>query len=198
MQWCMHVTGATRCLLAVEQRIDTGVGFLPGSIDLEWVERDEQIISELVTLADEFLTEMDRQADEGPRDVDEELDTLGVNYLRGLDAEKEGKALKEDAYRAIVAAGRSQESPMVRITFTPGKPAGVETVEAVDEVRAKRAKGGKALHAALSEARTALRDAQKAWDEHCEKFVTTREVERAGSKPRATITHGKAWKGMKK
>lgn len=61
----------------------------------------------------------------------------------------------------------------------------------MDFEKAKRARGGKALFAALQAAQDAVRDAQAAWDAHCERFTTTREVVGKGSGPRITVTRVK-------
>lgn len=192
VQWVMFVLGADRCRFVVEERIEMpDRSFQPGALHRHWIERNEEIIAELVEIADDFLSELDRQRVEGAPVIDEELDTLAVNYLRGLAAEKEGKALKESSYAAIVAAGKSQESPLARVTYTPAKPGVVTRVLETDFVKAKRAKGGRALFEALQAAQDALSDAQRAWDAHCERFTTEKTVTGAGSKARATITAGK-------
>lgn len=52
MQWQLWVTGAERCLFAWEQRLDAPDGFAPGfDVSTQWVERDEEMISELVRVA---------------------------------------------------------------------------------------------------------------------------------------------------
>ena len=149
MQWVMHVTGAVRCRFVVEQRIHVEGGFVPGPIAEEWIERDDAAIAELVKVADEFLAELDRQREDGAPVIDEELDTHAVNYLRAIDEEKRWKALKEDSYRAIVAAGKSQESDLARVTYTPAKAGAVLEVEEIDYDAARATHFGQALHAEL-------------------------------------------------
>ena len=204
VQWVMFVIGAVKCRFVVEERHDVrdmregDAPFEAGPLHSHWIERDDEKIAELVKIADDFLAELDRQREEGAPEIDEELDTLAVNYLRGLAAEKEGKELKEASYRAIVAMGKSQESPLARVTFTPAKPGEAVIVPETDFEKAKRAKGGKALHEALQAALDALSAAQQAWDAHCERFTTQTEVIGKGSAARATITAGKATKETKK
>lgn len=77
------------------------------------------------------------------------------------------------------------------MTYTPAKPGEVTVVPETDFEKAKRARGGKALFAALQAAQDAVRDAQAAWDAHCERFTTTREVPGKGSGARVTVTRVK-------
>lgn len=192
MQWVMYVTGASRCRFAVEEREAVADGvYEVGPLHLHWVERDEAEITRLVVAADAFLAELDRQREEGAPEVDEVIDTHAFNYLRGLDAEKAGKALKESAYASLLAAGVSQQSALHRVTYTPEKPGAVTNVPETDFAKAKRARGGKALFAALQDAQAALSAAQAAWDAHCERFTTTREVVGKGSGARVTVTRVK-------
>ncbi|KAK2701935.1 hypothetical protein QYM36_019436 [Artemia franciscana] len=111
IQWNLWVLGASRGRLVVEERLMGPEGFEAGRVFRHWIERDDAMIRQLVQIADEFLAELDRQRDEGRPVIDEDVDTHALNYLRGLAAEKEGKALKESAYRALIAARVSQESP---------------------------------------------------------------------------------------
>jgi hypothetical protein len=130
-QWVMGVLGADRSLYAWELREGRPGEFESGhpfGVDVEWVEFDADLFAELVVLADHFLERLDAAlaaalAGEGPR-LDEELDTLAVNYLRGLDLEKQAKALKEPAFRAMFERIESdeafvQESPLARVSFSP-------------------------------------------------------------------------------
>lgn len=188
MQWSMWVTGATRCLFAFEERIAVAGGFAPGQLFTEWVERDEAVIADLVTRADAFLAELDRQREEGAPGIDEELDTHAVNYLRGLAEEKAGKALKESSYAAILTAGKSQESPLARITYTPEKPGEVLEVEEIDYEAAQEAEPE--IFAAYVAAHTA-------WEEVLSKHVSTKSVQGKGRAASARITAGKATKETK-
>lgn len=52
-QWQLWVTDAERCLFAYELRLDGPDGFVPGlDIVAQWVDRDEKVISELVSVAE--------------------------------------------------------------------------------------------------------------------------------------------------
>jgi len=52
IQWQLHTTGAERCLFAYELRLEGPEGFVPGmSVETQWVGRDEDMISELITTA---------------------------------------------------------------------------------------------------------------------------------------------------
>lgn len=181
MQWAMHVTGAIRCRFVVEERIDDH-GFIPGLLHEYWIERDNEAIAELVKVADDFLAELDRQREDGAPVIDEELDTHAVNYLRAIDEEKRWKALKEEHYAAVVAAGKSQESPLARVTFTPEKPGEVTEVEEID-YDAARASGGELFEA--------LQVAQRAWDDHLRAHISTKPVTGKGRAASARITAGK-------
>lgn len=182
MQWVMHVTGAVRCRFVVEERIEVAKGvFVPGPLHEDWVDRDEVAIAELVKVADAFLTELDRQREEGAPVIDEELDTHAVNYLRALELEREAKALKAPAWAAMLAAAKSQVSALARVTYSPPKPVEVEDI---DYAAARENEAGAALYAAFQEA-------QDAWQAYCEGFRTVRTVE---GKPSLRVT---AVKGMK-
>ncbi|MGX9346607.1 YqaJ viral recombinase family protein [Microbacterium sp. KNMS] len=179
VQWVMFVIGARRCRFVVEERITTSDGFEPGELHRHWIERDDVLIAELVKLADEFLAELDRQRDEGAPEIDEDVDTHAVNYLRGLAAEKEGKALKEASYKALLAAKKSQTSALARVTYTPPKPGVTVEVEEVDY---------RAAEAAAPELLANLRAAQKVWDDHCQAFTKTVESTGPASREKVTVT----------
>lgn len=136
-QWVMGVLGALDSLYAWEQHdgdwLDRGGRYEePEPLDLfvptKWVQFDADLFAELVVLADQFLERLDAalaaaRAGDGPV-IDEELDTYAVNYLRGLSLEKEAKALKEPAYRAMLERVESdeafvQESALARVSFSP-------------------------------------------------------------------------------
>jgi len=196
--WCMHVTGAVRCALAVEERLyvrgarEGEAVFAPGEQTVEWVERDEARIVELVKIADEFLAELDRQREDGAPEIDEEIDTHALNYLRGLSAEKEGKALKEAAYKALVAAGVSQESPLARVTFSPGKAAEEYEDEVVDLAAAEAAHPKETE--ALKRAKARVEKLQGEWDALANKHTVTVSAVAKGTAARVTVTAGKGTK----
>lgn len=179
VQWVMWVIGARRCRFVVEERLGTPRdGFEAGALHRHWIERDDAVIARLVTVADEFLAELDRQRDEGAPEIDERIDTLALNYLRGAHEEKQGAALKKEAYEALVEAGVTQKSAIASVTFTPGKPGVVEEVEELDLGAAR---------AAHPEEWERLQEAQDAWRRVSEGFVTRVARERPGSKARVTV-----------
>lgn len=192
MVWQMRVTGARRCLYAWELRITesvTPVAFSAGELTFEWCDYDEGLAAELERIAADFLVALDAAAAEpfSEPEIDEAVDTHAVNYLRGLDMEKQGKALKESEYRALLEAGVSQESPLARVTFTPEKPAAVLEVEEVDFEAARATAEGAALF-------EALQAAERAWGEHAEGFKVTRRIEGKPTAARVTVTAGKGTK----
>lgn len=193
--WCMHVTGAVRCALVVEERLyvrgarEGESVFEPGERTVEWVERDEKRIAVLVKIADDFLAEVDRQREEGAPVIDEAVDTHALNYLRGLAAEKEGAELKKTAYAALLAAGVSQESPLARVTYSPGKP-GSEVDDVVVDLDAAE----KALPketAALARAKARVVKLQAEWDALANEHTKTVRTVVKGTGARVTVTAGK-------
>ena len=196
MQWVMFVIGATSCRYVVEQRIDLpGGGFAPGEERRYTVERDEAKIAQLVAVVDAFLELMDRMAIDGEEPIDEAVDTHAVNYLRGLAAEKEGKALKESAYAALIDAGVSQESPLARVTFTPAVPA-VEVEGVVVDLEAAE-KALPELTDQLEDAKERVEQLQAEWDAMANRYTKTVKTVSKGSAARVTVTAGKATKEAK-
>ena len=64
MQWQMWVTGTDGCLFVTEVRGWDDMGFTPGERTHEWVDRDDDMITELVDVAERFsagedVTELD-------------------------------------------------------------------------------------------------------------------------------------------
>ncbi|MEU4016215.1 YqaJ viral recombinase family protein [Microbacterium sp. NPDC028030] len=184
MQWVMHVTGAVRCRFVVEQRIQVKGGFVPGPLAEDWIERDDAAIAELIEIADAFLAELDRQREDGAPVIDEELDTHAVNYLRAIDEEKRWGDLKREHYAAVVAAGKSQESPLARITYTAEKPGEALEVEEIDYDAARATHFGQALFAELQ-------SVTARWNEHLQGFISTKPVQGKGRAASARITAGK-------
>ena len=195
MQWAMWVTGAAQCRYVTEQRIRVAGGFEPGALSSHLVERDDAVIAELVAVADAFLLELDRQREDGAPAIDEAVDTHAVNYLRGLAAEKDGKALKESAYAALIDAGVSQESPLARVTFTPGKPS-TEVDDVVLDLEAAAVALPKET-AALERAKARVVKLQAAWDAAANTYTKTVKTVSKGSAARVTVTAGKATKEAK-
>lgn len=181
MQWGCYVLDAIGCHLTVELRHGTPrTGFSPGERTREYFPRDNSMIAQLLEVADLVLAAMD--ADPAPEAIDEELDTHAVNYLRAIDEEKRWGDLKREHYAAVVAAGKSQESPLARVTFTPEKPGEVVEVEEVDHEAAK------AADPLLFEA---LQEVTSRWNEHLQSFITTKPVTGKGRAASARITAGK-------
>lgn len=181
MQWGCYVLDAIGCHLTVEIRLGTPrTGFEPGERTREFFPRNDSMIAQLIEVADLVLAAMD--ADPVAEVIDEELDTHAVNYLRAIDEEKRWGDLKREHYSAVVAAGKSQESPLARVTFTPEKPGEVTEVEEID-YDAARASGGELFEA--------LQVAQRAWDDHLRAHISTKPVQGKGRAASARITAGK-------
>ncbi len=192
MQWCCYVAGAIGCWLNVELRLGEPGNFRPGPRSREYFPRDEGMIAQLVEAADLVLAAMDY--DEAPV-IDEEQDTNALNYLRGLAAEKEGKALKEASYKAAIARGISQESPLARVTITPGTADEEIEEEVVDLDAAEKAHPKEAQQLARAQAR--VEKLQAAFDELANQHTKTVKTVRKGKAARATITAGKQTKEQK-
>lgn len=172
--WAMRVLGARRCLYGAEDRITVPGGFEAGGLRFWWIDWDaaaQALAVRLEALAREFLAALDKAASEDweQPEIDDELDTLGVNYIRFRDMESEGKRAKEAAgaqIKALLAdrASFSQESTLARITWTRGGES-TSTVESrvVDVEAAKLTRGDLAakLHAATRKAESAQRALDK-------------------------------------
>lgn len=193
--WGMRVLGARRCLYVWEERIEVAPNvFEPGEQHFHWIDYDEVLAARLDDLADRFLDDLTAAASEPWErpEVDEVLDTHAVNYLRGLAAEKEGKALKEASYRALLAARKSQTSALARVTFTPGKPA-VEFDEEVVDLEAAAAAHPKET-AALGRAKARVEKLQAEWDALADGHRKTVHVVAKGTADRVTVTATKETK----
>jgi predicted phage-related endonuclease len=61
MQWQLMVTGAEKCLYAWQLRAEVPGGFAPGWLEPRsvWIERDEKMIADLVTVAERLIGETD-------------------------------------------------------------------------------------------------------------------------------------------
>ncbi len=191
MQWQCLVMGAQGCWLTVELREGRPGSFRPGVRSREYFPRDESMIAEMIPVADQILAAMD-DPDAAPV-IDEAVDTHAVNYLRGLALEKEAKALKEPAYRALIEAGVSQVSALAKVTFTPGTPAGEfeDTVVDLDAAAAAHP----VETAALAAAQARVEVLQAAWDALATKHTKTVLTATKGSAARVTVTAVKQ-KGM--
>lgn len=178
MQWGMRVLGANRCLYAWEIREELGSNaFVNGELRFEWVERDEKVIAKLEAIARKFLAALDKAASEPAPEIDEDVDTHAVNYLRFLDAESRAAEAKKREYAALLAAGKSQTSEMARVTFTPASVGESGTVEEIDYATAEAANPDLFLK---------MQQVSEAWARHCEKHK--REVPVPGRKSAARVT----------
>lgn len=96
-QWVMHVTGARRCRFAIEECIRTTDGFEPGGSKRFWVDRDDELIAELVELADTFLAAMDDMEQNG-------VDPIAVSLLEDALAAGEAAKVAREALEAYCAS----------------------------------------------------------------------------------------------
>ena len=189
MQWCNHVTGAVGSHLNVELRLGRAGDFRPGAMSREWFPRDEGMIAQLVEVADQVLAAMD--SDAAPV-IDEEVDTHAVNYLRAISEEKAWAALKKESYAALIAKGVSQESPLARVTITPGTADELGEEEVVDLEAADAAHPTEAKQLARAKAR--VEKLQAAFDELANQHTKTVPTVKKGKAARATVTAGKGTK----
>ena len=187
MTWVMRVTGARRCLYAWELHDDVFLERANGEYEpepvglvpvMEWLDYDEALAKQLETIAVGFLVALDAAKAGDVAEIDEELDTLALNYLRGLEVEKEGKALKEVSYRSIIEivdAGESvvQESSLARVSWSPEVVEEKPVVE-LDQVRAKAAAPA-GLYERLEQAEDDLRQAKDALERE-QQAVTAHEA----------------------
>jgi hypothetical protein len=95
--WGLYVTGARRCRFAIEECIRTADGFEPGEVRRFWIERDDELIAELVELADTFLTAMDDMRENG-------IDPIAVSLLEDAIAANEAQKVARDALEAYCAS----------------------------------------------------------------------------------------------
>lgn len=197
MVWQMYVVGCGMCLFAWEERIGAGTAedpFRAGQVRWVWVFASEHqsVLADLIAIADEFLALLDEMGAEAFEEslIDEELDTLAVNVLRGRELEAEAKALKEPAWKRLQmllderGEPFQQESVLARITYTPGE---VTTPEVFDEVAAAYADPDlwdEVLQASQESERIA--GVMARWAEHKAKFTKSGEPEKG--KSRLTVT----------
>lgn len=149
MQFQMFVMDADECLFVWETHDD----FVPREIKWCWVLRDDQRISELVAIADDFLSALDRArqtppeidaqlaeivGEDAPQESDERAE-LARQVIRGREIEAEGKALKEAAWKRLqelaeASGDFSAEYGDVNVSYTTTTKA----VDVFDEAEAKR------------------------------------------------------------
>ena len=190
MQWCCYVTGAVGCWLNAEIRDGRPGEFTPCALTREFFPRDEGMIAQLVEGAALVLAAMDAGED-GPM-INEEVDTHAVNYLRAISEEKAWAALKKTSYDALVELGISQESPLARVTITPGTE-GTEFEDEVVDLESAEAAHPKET-AALARAKKRVEKLQSEWDELAKQHTKTVVQTVKGKKARATVTAGKGTK----
>jgi hypothetical protein len=204
-QWCMRVTGARISLYVGEQHDSQWPD--PQPLDLfpeVYVERyNPALVAELEVLADQFLAALDKATAGEVPEFDEVLDTHAVNYLRGLDLEKQGAALKKESFAAVKAAladeaSFSQASPLARITWTrAGEKTEPRATRATDEEAAKVAQPE--LWLFLQEKRSDLTDAEEAWQAVLDEHTTLDVIDTTVPvKENLTITAPKTMKETKK
>jgi len=193
MVWQMYVVGAEKCLFAYEVRLGSGTDddpFHPGGTGFHWFDRLDHVglLDELLAIADEFLALLDAAADEPfvEPDIDEHLDTLAVNVLRGRELEAEAKGLKEPAWKELQhllderGVPFSQESVLARITYTPGEETSTEVFDETAAIAADRALYDEVLQAGQESERIA--GVMARWAEHKAKFKRPGEPEMGRSR----------------
>lgn len=116
MQWQMWVTGASGCLYVTEERLTDEMGFTPGERAHEWVDRDKDLILELVDVAERFLSGDDVT----------ELDVL-IATVVDIKAERDKVADRlteaEEALRAHIGdRDFAHDGPFGRVSLTLPKP----------------------------------------------------------------------------
>ena len=116
VQWQLWVTGADGCLFVTEERDWDDMGFTPGNRTHVWVDRDEDLIAELLDVAERFLAGEDVS----------ELDVL-IAAVVDIRAERD-KVLErleeaEDALRDHIGdRDFTHEGPYGRVSLTLPKP----------------------------------------------------------------------------
>lgn len=169
MQWQMFVCGAARCLYVWEQHD----GNFPNPAVLphvaEWVERDDERIEYLRSVADVFLARLDGEREFTQR----QLASIRVQ-AEGM-AWHKAKAAEHEANLRGLIAGRSLSETIagkryghVSVSYSGDKP---KREPVVDMDAAK---------AAVPELFAAVEAAQLALDEALEKYTTTRTVMKRG------------------
>ncbi|MDQ7877329.1 YqaJ viral recombinase family protein [Microbacterium sp. QXD-8] len=98
VNWVMYVLGARRCRIAIEECVRLADGtFEPGEVHRYWIERDDDLIAELVTIADEFLAELDHMIEHG-------IDPVAVVLLEEAIASKKAADAARIALEAYCAS----------------------------------------------------------------------------------------------
>jgi hypothetical protein len=129
IQWQLLVMDAVTCCFAWERhdndftRFDTRNprvedGPVMEALQVEWVERDEAAIAELIVIADAVLEAVDtlRAGDELVPVIDEAIDTDALNYLRGLAEEKAGAELKVKSFDSLKKRMAASDAAFVQVS----------------------------------------------------------------------------------
>lgn len=117
VQWQMWVCEADFCLFVTEVRGTDGDGlFAPGRRDYEWVDRDDDLIAELLDVAERFLAGDDVT----------EIDVLIDQVVQVRAEEEKARARRveaEDALRELIGdRDFTHEGPFGRVSLTLPKP----------------------------------------------------------------------------
>lgn len=165
MQWQMFVTGSIECLFVWEQHDGNWPVPTPLPIRYVWVSRDEARISQLITIAEKFVAEVEQyNSDDSVGEVDaglpDEEAELALIVLEARAAENEAKARKEAAWK------RLQELAVDRDDFVAtGLGARVSWTTTVKDVR----------RFDLDLARTKAPKAVEAWEALQSRYTVTEE-----------------------
>ena len=116
MQWQMWVTGTAECLYVTEVRERDEMGFAPGERTHAWVDRDDDVIAELLDVAERFLAGDDVT----------EIDVLIDQVVQVRAEEEKARARRteaEDALRELIGdRDFTHEGPFGRVSLTLPKP----------------------------------------------------------------------------
>lgn len=146
--WQQYVLGAQRTLFVWEQHDDDWPDPQPLRPEplFQWVERDDEEITRLITIADRFLLELEADPSDEP-DYNLALDELAQEVLVRREAESVEKKAKESAWKQLQArvadvGNFSQVSPVARVTYsvtsTPGEEPDEEAARAANPELAGR------------------------------------------------------------
>lgn len=116
MQWQMWVTGTAGCLYVTEVREWDDMGFTPGERTYEWVDRDDDVIAELLDVAERFL------AGDDVTEIDVLIDQV-VQVRAEEEKARARRAEAEDALRELIGdRDFTHEGPFGRVSYTLPKP----------------------------------------------------------------------------
>lgn len=116
MQWQMWVTGTDGCLYVTEVRGWDEMGFTPAERSHEWIDRDEDLIAELLDVAERFL------AGDGVTELDVLIAQV-VDIKAERDKVADRLAEAEDALREHIGERDfAHDGPFGRVSLTLPKP----------------------------------------------------------------------------